>query len=227
MSSRACGRASAWQFRLRTVFDEIVTGLGIGIALAGAPGPVQAVLLAETVRGDVGRGLRALLGASLTFGLLLVSVALGVAVIVPQEPALSALRIAGGALLIWLAVDAVRADRRVAPAAPRGWSLPVMARGSLAVVLNPGAWLFLGAVASPLFGSAFEVAGSLGALSTAFALMAGAALGDLGVVLIGAKALRAARPSVGTWIQRGLAAVLGSLGAWLVLSEIQSAVAGP
>jgi threonine/homoserine/homoserine lactone efflux protein len=36
-----------------------LTALGIGIALAAAPGPVQAVLLAESARGGVARGLRA------------------------------------------------------------------------------------------------------------------------------------------------------------------------
>lgn len=206
--------------------EQILAGLGIGIALAGAPGPVQAVLLAEAVRGGVGRGIKVLVGASLTFGLLLMLAALGVTAMVPRGPALAALRLAGGALLISLAADAARSDRGDAPAAPRGWSLPVMARGSLAVLLNPGAWLFLGAVAAPLFGSAFEVAGPPGALWTALALMAGAAIGDLGIVLVGAAALRSARTSIVIWIQRGLAAVLASLGAWLILGEILSAIAG-
>jgi threonine/homoserine/homoserine lactone efflux protein len=197
-----------------------MTGLGIGIALAGAPGPVQAVLLAEAVRGDVGRGIRALVGASLTFGTLLVSVALGTLVIAPEGPILAALRLAGGALLIWLAVDALRSDPKATPTSRLRWNLPTAARGSLAVLLNPGTWLFLGAVASPLFGRASQVAGSVGALSSAVALMAGAALGDLAVVLIGAMGLRKADASLAKWIQRGLAAILAGLGAWLVLTEL-------
>ena len=200
--------------------SELVTGLGIGIALAGAPGPVQAVLLAEALRGGVGRGFRALVGASLTFGLLLVCVALGMSVVIPDGPILSALRIAGGGFLIWLAVEAVRADARAAPTPRSGTSLPAAARGSLAVLLNPGAWLFLGAVASPLFGRAFQQAGSAGALSTAIALMLGAALGDLGVVLIGAKALRRAGASSFAWIQRSLSAILAGLGVWLILTGL-------
>jgi hypothetical protein len=43
----------------------VVTGFGIGIALGGAPGPVQAVLLSESTRG-LSRGFRALAGANLT-----------------------------------------------------------------------------------------------------------------------------------------------------------------
>lgn len=201
---------------------EVLTALGIGIALAGAPGPVQAVLFAEAVWGGVRDGLQALLGASVTFGLLLVCAALGITVIVPGGAVLSALRVAGGALLIWLAVDALRSAGKAAPASRHDQRLPAVARGSLAILLNPGAWLFLGAVASPLFGRAFQAAGSTGALSSAIALMAGAALGDLGVVLIGAKALRGARPSVRTWLQRGLAGLLASLGAWMVLGGFVS-----
>ena len=39
----------------------VLAGLGLGIALAGAPGPVQAILLTEALRGGVSRGLRAML----------------------------------------------------------------------------------------------------------------------------------------------------------------------
>lgn len=45
----------------------IMAGLGIGIALASTPGPVQAVLLEEAVRGGAGRGLRALAGVHAAF----------------------------------------------------------------------------------------------------------------------------------------------------------------
>jgi threonine/homoserine/homoserine lactone efflux protein len=52
-----------------------LTALAIGVALASAPGPVQAVLVTEAVRGGTGRGLRALAGVHLTFGAVLVCLA--------------------------------------------------------------------------------------------------------------------------------------------------------
>lgn len=55
--------------------SPVLTGLGIGVALASAPGPVQAVLLAEAQRGGISRGFRAMAGAILTFGLLLAATA--------------------------------------------------------------------------------------------------------------------------------------------------------
>ena len=136
--------------------SPVVAGLAIGIALAGAPGPVQAMLLAEAARGGVGRGLRALAGASFTFGLLLLCLAMGVSIVVPQGLVLRLLRLTGGILLVWLAVDAIRSGWDGDPAPERGPSMPAAARGSLAILLNPGAWLFLGAVASPLLATATQ-----------------------------------------------------------------------
>src|SRR5215467_1099050 len=88
-----------------TAFSPVLAGLGVGVALASAPGPVQAVLLAESVRGGVTRGLRALAGASLTFGLLLVGGALGLSAAAPRGVALSVLQVIGGGFLLWLSVD--------------------------------------------------------------------------------------------------------------------------
>src|SRR5207247_8877205 len=85
-----------------------LTALGIGVALAGAPGPVQAVLLAESARGGVPRGLRALAGVHGTFGLLMVCLALGLSVATPSGLVLRCLKVGGGELLVLLGIDGVR-----------------------------------------------------------------------------------------------------------------------
>lgn len=200
--------------------SPVLAGLGIGIALAGAPGPVQAVLLAEAVRGGSRRGLWALAGASLTFGSLLLALALGVSVVSPEDPLLRVLHVAGGALLLWLAIDAARSGWEATGDFEAQHGLPPVARGSLAVLLNPGAWLFLGAVASPLLLTATRLGGTGNALLAVVALMSGAALGDLGVVVLGAGGLRRASPRVGRWVRRVLAAILAALGAWLLVSGL-------
>lgn len=104
-------------------------------ALAGAPGPVQAVLLTEAVRGGVGRGPRALVGASVTFGSLLALLALGLGFVAPDAQLLRVLKIAGGGLLMWLAADAIRSDPDAAAAAEPRLPPPTV-RGSLAVLLS-------------------------------------------------------------------------------------------
>jgi threonine/homoserine/homoserine lactone efflux protein len=198
----------------------VVAGLSLGIALASAPGPVQAVLLGEAIRGGVGRGLRAQGGAVATFGLMLLALALGLSVATPTDTVLRVLKIVGGALLLWLAWDGFRSRNEPLEASSERRQLPPFARGSLAIVLNPGAWLFLAAVASPLIATATESGGRTGALLTAGALLLGAALGDLAVVLIGGMGIRKASERVRSWVSTWLSVVLAALGVWLMVQGV-------
>lgn len=195
-----------------------MAGLSLGIALAGAPGPVQAVLLAEAVRGGVPRGLRALAGAAATFGVLLVSLSLGLSLTTPTGAALRILQAVGGVFLLWLAIEGFRSGNAVARPSPQARALHPTARGVLAVLLNPGAWLFLGAVASPLFAAASQRGGTGSALLVAVALMIGLAMGDVAVVLLGGLGLRRGGERVGRWVRRALATVLAALGVWLLVN---------
>ena len=197
-----------------------LTAVGIGIALAGAPGPVQAVLLTESTRGGVPRGLRALLGVHGTFGLLMVSLALGLSVATPTGLVLRSLKVAGGALLVWLAIDSLRSSEQPRLGTNGGQRLPPEVRGSLSILLNPGGWLFLGAVASPLLATATRRDGSMGAVLAAVALVAGAAAGDVVVVLLGGLGLRKAEARMAKIIRLALSLILAALGVWLMVSGL-------
>jgi threonine/homoserine/homoserine lactone efflux protein len=198
----------------------IVTGLGLGIALAGAPGPVQAILLAEALRGGVRRGLSAMAGANLMLGALLLALAFGVSIAVPGDPLLRILKVVGGAFIVLLGIDGFR----TASSGPsistdaRNRELPPAARGALAVILNPPAWLFLATAASSLMVSATQVGGTATAVLAALALLVGVAAGDGTLVLASGLGLRRARPEVGRTLRRVLALVLVLLGVSLVLS---------
>src|SRR5688572_8685396 len=87
---------------------SVIAGLSLGIALAAAPGPVQAVLLSEAIKGGVGRGLRAQAGAVITFGVLLLGLALGISFAPPSPTLVSVLKVVGGLLLLWLAWEGFR-----------------------------------------------------------------------------------------------------------------------
>jgi threonine/homoserine/homoserine lactone efflux protein len=198
----------------------VVTGLGLGIALAGAPGPVQAVILAEAIRGGVARGLRAMVGANATFGVLLLSLALGLSVAAPSGWVLRTLKVVGGGFLLWLALEGFRSAGELEADAVHRRTLPPTARGSLAVLLNPGAWIFLAAAASPLFASAAQADGTSGAVLAAVAMVVGVGLGDIGVAMVGGAGIRRAGERVGRGVRRGLAVVLAGLGLWLVVSGV-------
>jgi threonine/homoserine/homoserine lactone efflux protein len=197
-----------------------LAGLELGIALAGAPGPVQAILLTESVRGGTTRGFRAMAGANLTFAALLVSLALGVTILAPGGAALRVLKIVGGAFLIWIAQDGFRAQSETKEVAADRRTLPPPLRGALAVLLNPGAWIFLGTAASSLFASVTRTDGTGSALIAALALVFGLAMGDGAVVLFGGMGVRRAGERVGLWIRRGLALALAALGLWLLINGL-------
>ena len=198
----------------------MLAGLGLGVALAGAPGPVQAILLAESIRGGTGRGFRAQAGANLTFGVVLVALALGLTVAAPNGPVLRVLKVAGGVLLIWLAVDGFRSRLKTIQASREHQRLPPALRGLLAVVLNPGTYLFLATAASSLLTAASKQGGVAAALFAALALLLGVAIGDGTVVLLGGVGVRRAGDRVIVWVRSGLAALLAALGLWLVITGI-------
>jgi threonine/homoserine/homoserine lactone efflux protein len=198
--------------------SPIAVALGVGIALAAAPGPVQAVLFAESVRGGFARGLRALAGVHVAFGVLLLALALGLSVAPPHGLALRILKVAGGLLLLWLAIDGIRSMGPSDQRTDGRRRLPPTLRGGLAIILNPGGWLFLGAVASPLLASAAQRGGTGIAVVAAAALAVGAALGDLGVVVMGSLGVHRARERLGRYVRLILAAVLAGIGFWLLLS---------
>jgi threonine/homoserine/homoserine lactone efflux protein len=205
---------------LNPAWSTILAGFGIGLALASSPGPVQALLLAESVRGGIRRGFRAQAGANLTFAALMVCLALGLSVATPRGAVLRVLEVVGGLYLLWLALDAFRSTRDASAAAVERRSLPPAIRGALAVLLFPGGYIFLGAVASPLLAQGSRHGGTVSALLVAAALAVALAIGDGAVVLIGGLGLRRASDGVIQLTRRILATILALLGVWLLVSGL-------
>jgi threonine/homoserine/homoserine lactone efflux protein len=129
------------------VADVGVTGpaaaFGLGIALGASPGPVQLLLFSEASRGGLGRGLRAMVGANATFGIMLLVLAAGLSSLQPAEPFLRVVQVAVDAFLLFLAVDAVRESRRPSVIDAAGPRTHPSTRGVVAVILNPGVYVFL------------------------------------------------------------------------------------
>jgi len=197
-----------------------LVALGIGVALAGAPGPVQAVLVTEALRGGHARGFRVLIGVHVTFATLLLCVALGLSIDSPRGVVLRLLKIVGGCFVIWLGFDGLRSGVKRGHSSKTGRDLPPVARGALAILLNPGGWVFLATVASPLMATAAREDGTLAAVVAAVALVVGAALGDAGLVFVSGTGLRRGGERLFAPVQVGLAVLLCALGIWLVLDGV-------
>jgi threonine/homoserine/homoserine lactone efflux protein len=162
-------------------------------------------------------------GANLMLGALLLALAFGVSIAVPSDPLMRVLKVVGGAFIVYLGIDGFRAAEsqqatRNAEADARG--LPPAARGALAVILNPPAWLFLATAASSLMASATQAGGTRTAVLAAMALLLGVMAGDGTLVLASGLGLRRARSDVGRQVRRILAVLLALLGASLILSAV-------
>jgi threonine/homoserine/homoserine lactone efflux protein len=203
----------------------LFSAFALGLVLASAPGPVQAVLLAESARGGRRRGFAAMLGANATFAVLLMALAGGLALVAPTGTAARLIRLGGGVFLLLLAADTWRSARRPqtdaeAVAARRG--LPPTPRGVLAVILNPGAWIFLGTTAAALMADAIRQGGRGFAFLTAAAMTAGIVVIDGTFVLLASES----SSRLGALGSARLAYVLGAALAVFGLIFIVSAAIG-
>jgi threonine/homoserine/homoserine lactone efflux protein len=177
---------------------------------------VQLVLFSEAARGGVTRGLRAMAGANATFGFMLVLLAAGLSSIELGNAFLSAIRVFGGAFLVFLAVDAIRENRRPHEVdAPPGGLHPAV-RGVVAVLLNPGAYVFLATTGAAVAADAAHDGGRALAFLTVAALLAGMSLMDSSMVLLGTGAHRVSQRALRI-LSDVLAVALGALGVWLIV----------
>lgn len=196
-----------------------LAAFGLGIALGTSPGPVQVLLVSEAARGGIGRGLRVMVGANATFGLMLLGLAAGLSSLQPGERFLRAIQVVGGAFLVFLAVDAFRENRRPRRAEGDGPGLHPAVRGVVTVLLNPGVYVFLATSGAAVIGSAAEAGGRATAFAAAVALLVGVSITDSAMVLLGAGAHR-----VGERALRALGDVLalglGALGVWIALQGL-------
>jgi threonine/homoserine/homoserine lactone efflux protein len=200
---------------------SFVPALAFGFALGIAPGPVQVLILSQSAKRGLAGGLRVMLGANLTLFAILIALALGLSAIEPSDTALRILAVVGGAALIVFAALDLRSIHRPAsvdPAAAAG-SLGPTATGVVAVLLNPGAWLFFATTATATLAAATELGGRTGAVVTATAMAIGVSLADLVSTGLGSGGHRFLGP-------RGLAILRTVLGLVLIAIGIGFVVRG-
>jgi L-lysine exporter family protein LysE/ArgO len=193
-----------------------VAAFGLGVALGASPGPVQLLLFSEAARGGASRGLRAMAGANATFCFMLVVLAAGLSSIDPGPTFLSVIRIVGGGFLVFLAIDALRENRRGRPVEGASPGLHPAVRGIVAVLLNPGAYVFLATTGTAVVADAAHDGGRGLAFLTVAALLVGVSLMDSGMVLLGTGARRVSERVLKN-LGDVLALALGALGLWLIV----------
>lgn len=132
-------------------------GAALGFSAAAQPGPFQAYLLAQSIRNGAARTLPVALVPLVSDPPVIAVVLL----VLSQVPAgvLRLLQLAGGAVVIWLAVATLRSawspprGDGAAGAPPRGF-----VRAALVNLTNPNAWIFWSLVGGPILASAWRAA---------------------------------------------------------------------
>jgi threonine/homoserine/homoserine lactone efflux protein len=200
-----------------------LAALGLGVALGASPGPVQLLLFSEASRGGIRRGLLAMAGANATFGVMMLLLAVGLSSLEPGETFLRIVQVIGGTFLVFLAVDALRENRRpdvVESARPR---LHPAVRGVVAVLLNPGVYVFLATTGTAVVASAVEAGGRGLAVVTVLTLLLGVSLMDSAMVLLGAGAHKVGERTLRI-LSDVLAIALAVLGLWLTVAGVAGLV---
>jgi threonine/homoserine/homoserine lactone efflux protein len=202
----------------------------IGLAVASAPGPVQALVVVHAASGGITRGVLAVAGAAAAMLLPLLVIALGVGLTAPEQWTSRALAVAGGAVTLGIAVDSFRSATRPLTEGLRAHeragfeAIAVSGRVGLAVLLFPGTWLFLVGVATPLLASARAAGGNAASFGTAISLVLGTSVGNLAIaVLVGWGGQRAS-PSVVIAVRRILSVTLGLIGLALIVGGLAGLV---
>jgi threonine/homoserine/homoserine lactone efflux protein len=180
---------------------------------------VQLLLFSEASRGGAGRGLRAMAGANATFGAMMLVLAAGLSSLEPGETFLRVVRVIGGAFLVFLAVDAIRESRRPQVVETARGGIHPGVRGIVAVLLNPGVYVFLATTGAAVVASAIEEGGRGLAVVTVLALLVGVSLMDSAMVLLGAGAHRVSVRFLRI-LGDVLAIAMGALGVWLIVRGI-------
>jgi threonine/homoserine/homoserine lactone efflux protein len=200
------------------VWSHAAPAFALGFGLGAAPGPVQLLILTQSARRGLGGGLRVMLGANVTLFAILVAIALGLSAVQPSDAALRVLQLVGGVVLLAIAVNEARtilADGRApdeATASAPDRRLGPTSLGIVAVLLNPGAWLFFASTASAALAAASADAGRAGALVTATAMALGVSCSDLSFTILGSAGLRLFGARGLRWIRLGLCALLSLIG---------------
>ena len=191
--------------------------LGAAILVALAPGPDNLMVLslgmARGRKAGVAFGLGCALGC-LNHTLL---AAIGVSALIAASPlAFNALRIAGGAYLVWLGVQALRNARPVGAPPGQVRQEPagrLFAKGLLANAINPKVILFFLAFL-PQFvdGARGGAAWQILQLGLLFTLASALVFGAIGWFAGGIGERLARRPGIGLWLDRSAGVVFVALG---------------
>ena len=128
--------ALAWAIMMMALATGVLLGLSAGLA----PGPLLALVLAQSLRHGAREGCKIALAPLLTDVPIIVLALIIASKLAALRPLLGVVSIAGGAFVLYLAWDSARSGQTAMaalPEQPRSWL-----KGVVTNALNPHPWLF-------------------------------------------------------------------------------------
>ena len=131
------------------MLEYLATGVVLGLAAGFAPGPLLALILAQSIRFGTREGLKVAAAPLITdVPIVILATALVVAAAEAAGGLLGAISLAGAAFVTYLGIESIRATSVQAgqpDEAPRSW-----ARGALVNALSPHPYIFWITVGAPI-----------------------------------------------------------------------------
>jgi threonine/homoserine/homoserine lactone efflux protein len=131
------------------VLEYLATGVVLGLAAGFAPGPLLALVLAQSIRFGTREGLKVAAAPLLTdLPIVILATALVAAAAATAGGLLGAISLAGAAFVAYLGIESIRTTGVQAgrpDEAPRSW-----ARGALVNALSPHPYIFWITVGAPM-----------------------------------------------------------------------------
>ncbi len=196
----------------------LLQGLGLGLGVAIAPGPLQAYLLAQTVRHGPRHALPLILAPVVSDVPIIALVLLALSVL--PEVALRGLLITGGLVLLYLAIESLHQLRHPHPSEPPTGKEAGenFFKAVLLNALSPGPYIFWGTIAGPIFNRGYALDPLYGWLYLG-GFFAGL-VGGLAAYILTAGATRKLNPTGQRWVNIATTIILFGFGLYQIWSGV-------
>jgi len=193
----------------------------MGFSIASMPGPIMALIATETLRRGVRSGSQAAIAPICVDALVMLPLVLILHAAIPSGMVAIAIGVAGGAFLVWLGVQSLRAwriDSRALTQNDFVTGLPSFTKGVLTHLMSPYPYVFWGTVGLAFVRDGFQTGGIFGALHFPLAFWLGASAFNFLVVFLIVRGKRMLPPTAEPYTQMFAGLLLITAGVFLTVT---------
>ena len=197
---------------------SLLFAYAMGFSVASMPGPILALITTETLRRGAWPGAQTALAPMCVDACVMLPLVLALHSAIPSGAGAVAVGVAGGAFLLWLGLQSLRAGSAPTAAERHRGSrqLSPFLKSVLTQLMNPYAYIFWGTVGFGFFRAGFASQGIQGALSFPVGFWLGAGTMNFLVVYLVSRGRRYLPPRLEPYVHIFSGVLLIGAGAFLV-----------